>query len=68
MLLKSMSGVLLTFPSEREVYLKEYNSKYYSAHAYVIGRLLLEFVQITIYPIINTVIIYFITGLNTHES
>ncbi|KAL4475161.1 hypothetical protein ABPG74_001857 [Tetrahymena malaccensis] len=68
MFLKSMSGVLVTFPSEREVFLKECNSKYYTAQAYIVGRLLLEYLQITIYPIINTVIIYFMTGLNQQEA
>lgn len=43
MFMKSLNGVLLSFPSEREVFLKEENSKYYSTLAYLIGRLALEF-------------------------
>lgn len=43
-LMSSMNGVLVAFPAEREVFLKEENSKYYSTLAYLFGRLSLEFV------------------------
>lgn len=43
MFMKSLNGVLLSFPTEREVFLKEENSKYYSTFAYLVGRLSLEF-------------------------
>jgi len=64
MFMKSLNGVLLSFPAEREVFLKEENSKYYTTIAYLTGRLSLEYLQISIYPFINAVFIYFMVDLN----
>ena len=43
MFMKSLNGVFLSFPTEREVFLKEENLKYYSTFSYLVGRLILEF-------------------------
>ncbi|EAR87056.1 ABC transporter family protein (macronuclear) [Tetrahymena thermophila SB210] len=68
MFMKSLNGVLLSFPAEREVFLKEENSKYYSTFSYLVGRLTLEYAQITIYPFINAIFVYFMVGLNTTNA
>lgn len=43
-LMTSLNGVLLAFPAERQVFLKEENSKYYSTASYLLGKLSLEFI------------------------
>jgi len=68
MFMKSLNGVLLSFPSEREVFLKEENSKYYTTIAYLTGRLSLEYLQISIYPFINAVFVYFMVDLNQDKA
>lgn len=66
--MQSLNGVLLSFPAERVVFLKEENSKYYSTFAYLAGKLSLEYVQISIHPVINSIIVYFMADLNQDKA
>ena len=60
----SMMSVLLTFPSERAVFLKEQGSNMYSVSAYFLGRSVTELPFITIFPFIFACIVYWIIGYN----
>lgn len=48
----SIMPMVLTFPEERAVFLKEENGKYYSITSYFIGRTVLEFPFLVIFPLI----------------
>lgn len=48
----SMMPMVLTFPEERAVFLKEENGKYYSISSYFFGRTLLEFPFLVLFPTI----------------
>lgn len=48
----SMFPMVLTFPNERAVFLKEENGKYYSISSYFLGRTLLEYPFLVIFPFI----------------
>lgn len=63
-LLQSLNAVILSFPAERLVFLKEENSKYYSTLAYLTGKLSLEYLIISIIPWVSTLICYFMVDLN----
>jgi len=62
--MQSLNAVILSFPAERLVFLKEENAKYYTTIAYITGRLSLEFIIITILPVFTSVIVYFMVDLN----
>jgi len=62
--MQSLNAIILSFPAERVVFLKEENSKYYSTLAYLVGRLSLEYIIISIAPVIMAVVTYFMIDLN----
>jgi len=61
----SMSSVLLTFPMERALFLKELGSRMYSVSSYFFGRQSTEVPVIIFFPVIFSLIVYWIIGLNT---
>jgi len=65
--MSSMQPVLLTFPSERDLFLKEENSKMYSVTAYYFGRTILEIPLLIFAPVLFTCIVYFMIKLNTAD-
>lgn len=48
----AVNPVVVTFPAERDVFLREENSKLYSVTAYFIGKSTMEFPFMVIIPII----------------
>lgn len=54
----------LTFPSERPVFLREYSANMYSVSAYYFGRSSTEIPFVVIFPVLMTVICYYIIGYN----
>jgi len=60
----SMSSVLLTFPTERAVFLKENGAGMYSVSAYFFGRSATELPFVTLFPFIFSCIVYWIVGFN----
>ena len=63
----SMQPVILTFPSERELFLREENSKMYSITAYYFGRNITELPTLILFPSIFSLIVYWMIGLNNIE-
>ena len=64
----SMLPVILTFPIERSVFLKEENSKLYTVKAYFIGRSLFELPFLIIFPLMLTLIVYWLVGLRNETD
>ena len=62
-----MMSVLLTFPSERAVFLKEERLRMYSVATYFVGRSIIEIAFVTIFPFIFACIVYWIIGYNNHN-
>ena len=61
----SMVPVLLTFPIERDVFLKESNMKMYGVTSYFLGKTTPEFIFLVLFPFLISVIIYWPTNMNT---
>ena len=61
----SMMGILLTFPVEREVFLREIGSNMYGVSSYFVGRSSTEFPFLTLIPFIFSAVIYWIIGFNS---
>ncbi len=58
----SMMPVVLTFPSERGVFLKEEASKLYSATNYFIGRTIIELPLTFFFPVLFSAICFWMIG------
>jgi hypothetical protein len=56
--------VILVFPHERPIFLRETGNNMYSVGPYYLGRFLAEFPAGLIVPVIFGTIIYFAVGLN----
>jgi len=66
-LMSALAPVVLTFPKERAVFLKEENSKLYTISSYFTGRSIVELPILVFLPIIWFLIIYWMSKLNdTH--
>lgn len=57
--------MVLVFPHERPIFLREVKSNMYSVGAYFTGRLLAEVPGGIIVPVVYGSIIYFLVGLDT---
>ncbi|EAR86558.2 ABC-2 family transporter protein (macronuclear) [Tetrahymena thermophila SB210] len=64
--MSTLFPIVLTFPMEKAVFLKEENAKLYSVTAYFIAKTLVESVLSLICPIIYIVISYYMVGLNAN--
>lgn len=60
----SLVPLTIIFTKEREVFLKEEGSKLYSTTAYFISRNLIEIPYAFIFPIIQSLIVYWFSGLS----
>lgn len=65
MFMTSMMPMILTFPEERPIFLKEENSKLYSVASYFTGRTLLEFPFLVFFPFLQSLITFFTVGLRS---
>ena len=63
-LFQTAQNVLLTFPAERPMFLREYATGTYSAKAYFLGKLLMELVLCLAQTIVGLVIVYFMCTLH----
>ena len=61
----NMAPVLLTFHSERVVFLKESSMNMYSVTCYFLGNTTTEFIPLVLFPFLFSVIIYWPTNMNT---
>ena len=67
MFLVSIAGLVLTFPAERTLFLKEYSSHLYGVGAYFMGRTTIETPFFLIAPTLFSVIVYWICGFNDSD-
>lgn len=56
----AMMGLLVSFPLQRAVFLKEYSGRFYSTLPYFMSKVMIEIPVAIIYPVIWTCIIYYI--------
>lgn len=66
--MQSMMGMVINFPLEKPVFLREENSKYYGTFAYLTGKLCLEWILTFLFPVLYSCIVYFMVGLNTQSA
>ena len=60
----AIQNIILIFPDERPVFLREVNNNMYSVSAYFFGKILAEFPASVLTPVIYGVIVYFAIGLS----
>lgn len=64
-MMMSLAPVELVFPSERNVFLKEEGSKLYTTTAYFISRNVIEIPYSIIFPLLQSLIMYWFVGLSS---
>ena len=64
----SIQNIILIFPDERPVFLREVNNNMYSVSAYFFGKVISEIPATILTPVIFGSIIYFSIGLNNEEA
>ena len=64
----STQTIILLFPEERPVFLREISNKMYTVSAYFFGKLIAEVPGTIVVPIMNASIIYYYVGFNTNSS
>lgn len=64
----SIQNIILIFPDERPVFLREVNNNMYSVSAYFFGKVIAEIPATLITPIVYGSIVYFSIGLSTVYS
>jgi len=64
MAFSAIQGALSTFSQERSLFIRERLSKSYNVGPYFWGKNLAELPFQILYPIILTVIVYYVIGLN----
>lgn len=65
MAFNAVQGVILVFPDERPVFLKEVNNNFYSAPAYFFAKIFAELPASALTPFVFGLICYYSIGLNT---
>lgn len=63
MLMFALAPVELVFPSERSVFLKEESAKLYTTSAYFLSRNIIEVPYSIIFPLLQSLIMYWFVGL-----
>lgn len=61
----SMMGLLVAFPMQRAVFLKEYSGRFYSTLPYYMSKVIVELPLTIFFPVLWTCIIYYIVNYNT---
>jgi len=65
MAFNAIQNVILIFPDERPVFLREANNNMYSVSAYFWAKIISEFPSSFLTPVIFGSLVYFIIGFNT---
>ena len=65
--MSSSMTVVLTFPAERAVFLREYSANMYSVSAYFFGRSSTELPFVVFFPLLLTSVSYYIIGFNDYS-
>ena len=63
----AIQSVILIFPDERPIFLREANNNLYSVSAYFWAKIISEFPSSFIIPVMFGAIVYFAVGFNTQE-
>ncbi|CAD8191656.1 unnamed protein product [Paramecium pentaurelia] len=66
--MQALNAVIVQFPAERDVFLREENSKLYSTLAYFTGKSSIEIPFLILFPIIQQLISYWMMGLNDQTA
>ena len=66
--MSNCSSVVLTFPAERAVFLREYSANMYSVSAYFFGRSSTEVPFVVFFPMLYSAILYYIIGFNDSSA
>ncbi|EWS75885.1 ABC-2 family transporter protein (macronuclear) [Tetrahymena thermophila SB210] len=61
----ALKPCILTFPSERAVFLREENSQLYTVGPYFLGKYIVDILPCIISPILSSIVVYWMVGLNT---
>ncbi|KAL4437737.1 hypothetical protein ABPG74_012412 [Tetrahymena malaccensis] len=64
----ALKPCILTFPSERAVFLREENSKLYTVGPYFIGKYIIDILPCIISPALSSIVVYWMVGLNTDNA
>jgi hypothetical protein len=64
----AIQNIILIFPDERPVFLREVNNNMYSVSAYFFGKIIAEFPSSIIVPVLFGSIVYFAISLATIYS
>lgn len=62
-LMLPLLGSVLTFPAEKEIFRREHRSGFYTVNSYFTAKSLAELPFQVVFPLIFTIIVYFMTGL-----
>lgn len=66
--ISTLGNIVLLFPNERVLFLKEQTTAMYSPTIYFISKIISEIPGFIIIPTIMSLIVYFLTGLNTEDA
>lgn len=66
--MSQVMGNILSFPTERPVFIREYSSKLYSVESYYVSKNLIETPMQLFFMIIFSIIIYFTAGFRTDSA
>lgn len=64
MFMMTLNPCILTFPSERAVFLREENAKLYSVGPYFMGKFIVDAFPSVFFPAISALVVYWMVGLN----
>jgi len=64
----AIQNVILIFPDERPVFLREANNNMYAVSAYFWAKIFSEFPSSLLTPVIFGAIVYYAIGFNPHEG
>lgn len=66
--ISTMGNIILLFPDERVLFLKEQTTAMYSPTVYFISKVISEIPGFIIFPTLISLTVYFSTGLNTEDA
>ena len=67
-IMANLNGVLLTFPLERALLVREYSNGMYSVSAYYLGKFISTLPFDIFFPVVFSCVVYWLVGLNSAAS
>lgn len=68
MLMMTLNPCILTFPSDRAVFLREENARLYKVFPYFIGKFMVDLIPTIFFPVISSLVAYWMVGMNSENS